>query len=111
MPMLPFGGPHAFSCEEVRDADGDGYRPTTGDCDDTNPERWPFHDVVLCDGVDQDCDGLDVLLCGDDDSAHPVDSGCGCAPSACAIGDGPEGPWGLVLVAFILHAVRRRRAH
>lgn len=40
------------------DADGDG-RPSPLDCDDTNPARYRLATEVFCDGVDQDCDGLD----------------------------------------------------
>ena len=37
------------------DNDGDGY-PASEDCDDTNPDIYPFADEY-CDGVDNDCDG------------------------------------------------------
>jgi hypothetical protein len=42
------------------DADGDGYTPCQGDCDDTNPRVNPGAEEI-CDGVnrlDNDCDGL-----------------------------------------------------
>ena len=38
------------------DADGDGYTPLDGDCDDENPEIHPDADE-LCDGINNDCDG------------------------------------------------------
>lgn len=41
---------------ERNDRDGDGA-PFHRDCDDFNPERFP-EAVELCDGSDQDCDGL-----------------------------------------------------
>jgi|GEM_PF-2626861 len=70
-----FGGPFAFTCAEVLDADGDGYRPVTGDCDDSDPARFPFNIEVHCDGVDQDCDGSDPQTgCpGDDDDSSGDD--------------------------------------
>ena len=68
-----FGGPHAFTCDEVLDADGDGYRPVTGDCDDSDPDRFPFQSEVACDGIDQDCDGEDDLNCPDDDDSGDDD--------------------------------------
>ncbi len=38
------------------DADGDGWGPPS-DCDDTDPDTHPTADE-LCDGVDNDCDGM-----------------------------------------------------
>ncbi|MCH5373570.1 MAG: putative metal-binding motif-containing protein, partial [Planctomycetes bacterium] len=43
------------------DADGDGYTPNQGDCDDSNPNINPG-EIDLCgDGVDQDCSGVDAI--------------------------------------------------
>ena len=38
------------------DADGDGYTPNEGDCDDTRPNVYPGA-PDYCDGLDADCDG------------------------------------------------------
>jgi hypothetical protein len=48
-----------------RDEDGDGVTPREGDCNDAqrgiHPRAWDRPG----DGVDQDCDGTDMHLCGD----------------------------------------------
>lgn len=50
------------------DEDDDGYTVQQGDCDDTDPRVNPSASEV-CDGVDNDCDGLSD---GDDDSVDPA---------------------------------------
>lgn len=40
-----------------QDYDGDGFSPNEGDCDDNNPNIFPFT-FDDCDGIDNDCDGL-----------------------------------------------------
>ncbi len=42
------------------DGDADGFTPQQGDCDDADPTRYPTADDPASDGIDQDCDGLDV---------------------------------------------------
>ncbi|MFT5455847.1 MAG: MYXO-CTERM domain-containing protein [Myxococcota bacterium] len=49
-----FGGPDA----DLEDHDEDGVLEDL-DCDDDDPDRFPGHDEVPDDGVDQDCDGED----------------------------------------------------
>jgi len=39
------------------DADADGWSPCAGDCDDLDPLRNPWA-AELCDGLDDDCDGV-----------------------------------------------------
>jgi Mg-chelatase subunit ChlD len=49
--------PDDFVPPEFLDADGDGYRPYDGDCDDTDASVHPGASD-FCDGIDNDCDGV-----------------------------------------------------
>ena len=41
--------------ESVEDADGDGYSPADGDCNDNDASRYPGAEEI-CDGKDNNCD-------------------------------------------------------
>ncbi|MBN2798728.1 MAG: VCBS repeat-containing protein [Deltaproteobacteria bacterium] len=56
------------------DADGDGFTPLSGDCDDTDPAVYQGAEEV-CDGVDNDCDGALLL----DERDLDGDGGLACA--------------------------------
>ncbi|MFZ0610876.1 MAG: MopE-related protein [Desulfobacterales bacterium] len=56
--------PVAAIAEEV-DGDDDGYTVSDGDCNDTNPGIHPGAAEICGDGVDQDCNGAD-LVCPQD---------------------------------------------
>ena len=56
------------------DEDGDGWTVSAGDCDDTNATIFPQAEEIPFDGIDQDCDGQD-LLDGDGDGFDAADSG------------------------------------
>ncbi len=51
-----YGGPYA----DVADEDSDGWLDHV-DCDDRDPSAHPGADEIPYDGVDQDCDGWDLL--------------------------------------------------
>ena len=81
------------------DADGDGS-PASEDCDDANPDVYPFADEY-CDGVDNDCDGdtdentaLDAVRYftdADDDGYGSDDNAAyACDPPADATTDGGD---------------------
>jgi hypothetical protein len=58
-------------CETCLDLDLDGVTDCDGDCDDADPNTWPGA-PELCDGVDNDCDGVvppDELTDADGDGA------------------------------------------
>lgn len=60
------------------DADGDGFgdkNPPTGvdagtDCDDTTTEVHPNADDIIDDGIDNNCDGLEVCYVDEDDDGY-----------------------------------------
>lgn len=117
------------------DADGDGYSPDAGDCDDTNPTVNPgAREACGRPEADQDCDGVaaaDDPDCLDDtgdtgDSGDtgtpddtdtavllptPEDSGAPGPTHRCACGTpGPEGLGAALLAAAALVGARRRSA-
>jgi len=55
---------------EANDMDGDGVALCEGDCDDNDANNYPGN-VEICDGFDNDCNGLAdfVSLTGDDDDS------------------------------------------
>jgi len=94
------------------DLDGDGYTEDEGDCDDHNPDVKPGAEEV-CDGMDNNCDGVvdegfldsdedGIVDCLDHDcevdavdgeaGVIPLDSGCQWDGTVDA-----EDPWDIVL--------------
>ncbi|PYT17129.1 MAG: hypothetical protein DMF51_03185 [Acidobacteria bacterium] len=81
---LDTGG--AYRVDLSPDADHDGYTVCAGDCDDANPDVHPGA-VELCNGRDDDCDGLvdDDFSVGtgcvsDVDSCHQLVGALSCKP-------------------------------
>jgi len=73
--MLVWGGgarPASYALQEYDDVDGDGWTVCAGDCDDLDPSTHPGAPEV-CDGRDNDCDGL-------------RDEGLGTATISCGLG-------------------------
>ena len=61
-----------------RDIDTDGITIAEGDCDDTDPGRYPGNTEVAYDGIDQDCDNEDEDDLDDDGYAAAVVGGEDC---------------------------------
>jgi hypothetical protein len=55
------------------DDDEDGYTESEGDCDDENPEISPAETDIPDDGIDQDCDGMDLTDADEDGFYYDVD--------------------------------------
>lgn len=59
--------------QSTEDLDGDGFAPAQGDCDDSDPYRNPAMSEV-CNGVDDNCDG--VLPADEEDADYDGFRGC-----------------------------------
>jgi hypothetical protein len=74
----------------VGDEDGDGYKPSEGDCDDSDENVNPGV-VEICDGIDNDCDGQVDENATTKYYADADGDGFGDANSALAACEPPEG--------------------
>ncbi len=70
-------------------ADNGGSLDGGDDCDDDDGDAWPGAPEVSGDGVDQDCDGDDLVLCYDDDDGDGYGGGVG-VPEPTGLCDGAE---------------------
>ena len=57
------------------DQDGDGFSTCDGDCDDEDPDRNPDATEIPYDGIDQDCDGAELVDV--DGDLHPAEEAGG----------------------------------
>lgn len=77
--ILGIGSYSAFAGAPV-DADGDGVK-SNQDCNDNDATIYPDAPEIPCDGIDQDCDDVDLVDCND--AACSNDPSCqtgSCAP-------------------------------
>ncbi|MFH1463219.1 MAG: MopE-related protein [Pseudomonadota bacterium] len=70
------------------DRDGDGYSAPDGDCDDGDASVYPGAPEIPCDGVDQDCDGADLLDADGDGYDSDAFGGTDCDDSDPAVHPG-----------------------
>ncbi|OQY53213.1 MAG: hypothetical protein B6245_23005, partial [Desulfobacteraceae bacterium 4572_88] len=65
---------HLGSTLDDIDDDGDTFTENAGDCDDANPAVYPGAEEICGDGIDQDCDGADLICPEDLDSDDDGDT-------------------------------------
>ena len=84
------GAVHIFTGTCSADADGDGFCIEV-DCDDNDAAIHPGATETVADGVDSDCDGVELCFVDADDDGHLVDSSAtlGSADTDCTdVGEG-----------------------
>jgi hypothetical protein len=84
------------------DADGDGYS-TVHDCDDTDATAYPWASETAADGIDQDCDGLDVPDGSVADGAGTDGSAASAKTMQGSLGD----PWEIIHMTGVFRANAR----
>lgn len=70
------------------DVDGDGWYVDGGDCDDADPDIHPGVDDIPYNGIDEDCDGTDLIDVDGDGHAAEHQGGTDCDDTNAAIHPG-----------------------
>ena len=74
-----FGSGGRYAIAPAIDQDGDGYSACGGDCNDADPRVYPGA-AEICDGLDNNCNGLSDENFGDPDG-DGWGNACDCAPN------------------------------
>jgi hypothetical protein len=77
----------------TRDLDGDGYSVVDGDCDDGDDGVQPGADEIPYDGIDQDCDGADLIDVDRDGWSAVEAGGADCDDRSPAVNPDAQDSW------------------
>lgn len=105
-PAEPFDPMHCVPKGDNGDADGDGFTPATGDCEDCSPQIGPAAFDFPGNGMDEDCRGGDApttdVECDTGialDTMEPLDGAR--AIGLCKVTTEDSGEWGVISATWV----------